>query len=97
MKTVTGGQTQPASPTTPPITWPQRYIPTVLTRVTHTTASNRLMAQQATKSGQSLQSFTQAYDANSNITSLTEPSGTNSYSHDSLNRLTKRTWPPTAT
>ena len=51
-------------------------------------AGNRLTAQQATKNGQSIQSFSQAYDANSNVTSLTEPSGTNSYSYDSLNRLT---------
>ena len=36
-------------------------------------ADNRLTSQQAAKNGQTLQSFTQAYDANSNITSLTEP------------------------
>ncbi|MEK6537280.1 MAG: hypothetical protein AABZ63_07325, partial [Actinomycetota bacterium] len=51
-------------------------------------ANGRLTAQQAAKSGQSLQSFTQAYDANSNITLLTEAAGATSYSYDSLNRLT---------
>ncbi|MHB1361440.1 MAG: DUF6531 domain-containing protein [Thermoleophilia bacterium] len=51
-------------------------------------ADNRLTSMQATKGGQSLESFSQAYDANSNVTSLTEPAGTDSYTYDSLNRLT---------
>ncbi|MHB1391086.1 MAG: hypothetical protein ACYCXF_07645 [Thermoleophilia bacterium] len=51
-------------------------------------AGNRPIAIQAVKGAQTLQSFSQAYDANSNITAYTEAAGTTSYSYDSLDRLT---------
>ncbi len=51
-------------------------------------ADSRLTGLQATKGGTTLQSYSQTYDANSNITSLTEPAGTDSYTYDALNRET---------
>ena len=51
-------------------------------------ADSRLTGLQATKGGTTLQSYSQAYDANGNVTSITEPAGTDSYSYDALNRET---------
>jgi len=52
-------------------------------------AGNRLTSVQASKGGQGLQSFSQSFDANSNITSVNEPAGTDSYAYDALSRLTQ--------
>ncbi|MHB8858388.1 MAG: DUF6531 domain-containing protein [Thermoleophilia bacterium] len=54
-------------------------------------AGNRPTAIQAAKAGQTLQSYSQTYDQNNNITSLTEAAGVTSYAYDSLNRLTAET------
>ena len=51
-------------------------------------ADSRLTSQQASKAATTLQSYSQAYDANGNVTSVTEPAGTDSYSYDALNRET---------
>ena len=51
-------------------------------------ADSRLTGVQAVKGTTTLQSYSQAYDKNSNVTSLTEPAGTDSFTYDALNRET---------